>query len=102
MDMHALELEQGKSRQDQLRNDLGQASMALEGLSNDFASTSAHLGHVANRVNLAHEYFDGLGKGMQDMHRHALGGTGTGGMLPLPPKSPQKSGTLPDISSRAA
>jgi len=102
IDLHHLELERGKTQQDQLRSDLGQANVALQGLSSDVATTSARLGHVADRVNLAHEYFDGMGKGMQDMHRHALGGTGTGGMLPLPPKSPQKSGTLPDISSRAA
>merc|ERR1712216_372307 len=106
IDMHALELERGKTRQDQLRSDLGQANVDLEGLSSEVATASAHLGHVADRVNLAHEYFDGMGKGLQDIHRHAVAGAGTGGMLPLPPKSPktpkspQKTGTLPDIPSR--
>merc|ERR1711879_161175 len=102
IDMHALEIDRGKTKQDQLQSDLGEANVAIEGLSTDFATTSVHLGHVTNRVDLAHEYFDGLGKGLQDMHRHSLGGTGSCGMVPLPPKSPQKGSTLPGISGRGA
>lgn len=96
IDVQALELDRGRKRHEQLRSDLVDANSALQGLNGDFVKTSAHLGHISERVSVAHEYFDGLGKGIQDTHRHAI--DGTGGMLPPTPRSR----TLPGIAGRGA
>lgn len=98
IDLHSFELERGKMRQEQLQTDLGQASVSIEFLNTDVATANSQLGHVRDRVNLAHEYFDGLDKGLLDMHRDAVGGTGTFGSQKKT-RLPQ-NGSLPGIPNR--
>jgi len=97
IDTHMVEIERGKTKQERMRGDLGEADYAIKGLGSEFAVTSGRLVNVSERVDLAHEYFEGLEEGLKDLHRQAVGSTGTCDMLSLP----SRSGLLPSLPGRS-
>jgi len=92
LDTHALEMERARARQQQLDCELGAANSTLQALSSEVGSTHRDVAYVTSRLDLAHDYIDGIGKGLKDTHRHVLGGTG--GMLA--PRN-GRTGTLPGL-----
>jgi len=80
INLQALEMERTRGRQMQMHQIMGDQSMNLQHLNSEVGSATANVKNVSARLDLAHEYFDGLGKGFQDAHRHTV--AGTGGMLP--------------------
>jgi chromosome segregation ATPase len=94
IDSHERELDRGKQRQDYIQDGLGKANNALYVVSTSLEKTTAELGTVSDRVELAHEYFDGLGEGLHDVHSRQASRS------PLGPSSPAKGAALPDITSK--
>lgn len=91
------ELDRTRALQVQMNGDLKDTSAGLQKLTGTVGATLVEVGQVSSRLEVAHEYLDGLSRGVQDTHRHAM--AGTSGMLP--PKAPQ-TWELPGIPTSAA
>jgi chromosome segregation ATPase len=74
------ELDKTRALQVQLTGDLKDTTSSLQKLTGTVGTTLAEVGAVSSRCEVAHEFLDGLSKGIQDTHRHAM--AGTSGMLP--------------------
>jgi len=94
LDTHRLELDRSHQRQQQMSTSLGGATANLRIVGDQLRSVGHDVARHAMRLDLAHEYIDGMGKGFQDTHRSVL--TGQDGLLP--PKSGSLTGRgLPRI-----
>merc|ERR1711953_1251776 len=93
IDMQQLELDRTRENHQQMTKTLGQTKLDLRNLSGEVGSTKTGVANMNMRLDLAHEYIDGIGQGIRGTHQHVL--SGSGGMLP--PKGVQ-SRTLPALS----
>jgi len=92
LDFNTLEIEKTKAQQQQLVGGLDEAGRSIRGIGSELGATKSGLSGLRDRLDLAHEYIEGVGRGVQETHRHVV--AGSGGMLP--PKSFQAR-SLPDI-----
>lgn len=97
LDMQTIALERTRAQQQQMTKEISDASTAVDSLGAEVGSARAGLLGVADRINLAHEYIEGVGRGFQDTHKHVL--AGSGGMLAPKGTLGRK---LPDISTPRA
>lgn len=79
-------------RQDGLEKELQATAEAMEQLEGELDATNSVVTKIGTRLELAHEYFQGLGKGFQDTHKKVC--TGSDGMMP--PRTTQRK-ILPDL-----
>jgi hypothetical protein len=91
------ELNNSRALQVEMGSELRDATAGLEKLTGTVGATLTEIGQISSRVEVAHEYLDGLSHGVQDTHRHAMAGTSGH----LPPKAPQ-TWQLPDIPTGVA
>jgi chromosome segregation ATPase len=107
---HASRLDQGRSGIQQAHNLLDINNTSISSLKRDVGAAHEALSTLTVRLDICYKYFQGLGKGLQDTHRHVL--AGEGGMLPpksdfgmalpvlprtprtVPPASPRRRGPL--------
>jgi len=75
------------SAQDKIQVELSTTTKSLVGTSACLGELTVTVDEVNARLDTAHEFVEGLNKGLQDTHRHVM--TGTAGMLA--PEVPQTS-----------
>jgi len=97
VDSHRAELQRALQDMRRTKNDLAQTQAIVTDLGGDLGTTSDGLAKTAMRVDLAHEYLEGLSGGFQETHRRVLSGQD----CMLPPKSftVAKMQRLPDVPS---
>lgn len=84
LDLHTLELERAQVDRHQMGKKIEGVAESVHSVSTDLGATNDGVARISSRLDLAHEYFDGLNKGLQETHKQVL--TGQSGMLP--PKGP--------------
>lgn len=94
LESHAFDLKQKDAQLGKARADLDSTTQRLDGHDSEFGGNAKALAHIGTRLELAFEYFQGMGRGFRDTHRKVVGGED--GMLP--PKSGMAK-TLPTIPS---
>jgi len=95
-----LVIDMEKHERDKTNTNLANNSRGLEAtnqemqnLSKDFIDMHGSMTKIGMRLELAHEYFQGMGKGLQDTHKRVT--AGLDGMVP--PKSVASRRMLPEI-----
>merc|ERR1712039_230818 len=94
---HAADLERMQSELQQAHKGLDSTNANLDGTKTELASAQEVLTKVSSRLDLLHKYFHGLGKGLQETHRHVAAGdsgmlapkVGLGTALPMIPGTPR-------------
>merc|ERR1712039_272757 len=76
---HAADLERMQSELQQAHKGLDGTNANLDGTKSELVAAQEVLTKVSSRLDLLHKYFHGLGKGLQETHRHVA--AGEGGML---------------------
>jgi len=94
VDAHAFELKQKDTQLGRARADLDSTAQRLESHSADLSSNAEVLARLGTRLELAFEYFQGMGRGFRDTHRKVA--AGEDGLLP--PRGGMAK-TLPTIPS---
>lgn len=92
LESHRAALEEGSTTQEQTNKELELTKSNVRSLHTVLGATNQTISKHANRLDLAHEYISGFGKGVQETHRRVQ--SGQEGMLP--PKG-DLSRTLPTI-----
>merc|ERR1712232_676685 len=80
IDMQQIELDRARDHQQHMTSSLGQTKKDVQNLSGEVGSTKTGVANMNMRLDLAHEYIDGIGQGFRSTHQHVL--AGSGGMLP--------------------
>lgn len=97
IEAQALELAKTNTSLMQERQRVDTNTSTLFNLQTELGSTNGQLNKVGQSIDLAHEYFNGLSKGLQDTHKRVL--AGQDGMLP--PKTATPRRPLPVIAGGA-
>jgi len=80
IDQHRLELDRAEQRHQQLSTSLGGTTANLRLLGDQLKLVGQDVAKHTDRLEVAHEYIDGMGKGFQDTHKRML--AGKDGLLP--------------------
>mmetsp|Transcript_31620 Transcript_31620/g.73767 ORF Transcript_31620/g.73767 Transcript_31620/m.73767 type:complete len:556 (-) Transcript_31620:107-1774(-) len=79
VEAHGRALERVSGLQKSANAGIHQANLNIKNLHGTVGAQNDTIAKLSARLELAHEYVDGVGKGLQDTHQQVL--TGTGGML---------------------
>lgn len=78
-EVHSAELERTHGELQLAHKGLEATNTSIDGMKGDLSTAQEVMSKIGSRLDLLHKYFHGLGKGLQDTHRHVA--AGEGGML---------------------